>query len=174
VHDSLGEALKEWHDFYLLIGTAAATLVGLTFVAVSAGAGAVTRDHEAGLRSFLTPTVADFTAILVACLILLAPFEDARGALLLVAAAVGAGYSVWVWARMRRHGFTATVDLADRAWYALAPLAGHLAIGGAAVAYLFATPASLAIIAGGLGLLLLAGIRNAWDMTLWYVMRPRN
>jgi hypothetical protein len=32
------EALKEWHDFYILVGTAGATLLGLLFVAVSLGA----------------------------------------------------------------------------------------------------------------------------------------
>ena len=29
------DALKEWHDFYLLVGTAGATLLALLFVAVS-------------------------------------------------------------------------------------------------------------------------------------------
>jgi hypothetical protein len=33
------EALKDWHDFYVLVGTAAATLLGLLFIAVSLGAG---------------------------------------------------------------------------------------------------------------------------------------
>jgi len=33
------EALKQWHDFYILVGTAGATLLGLLFVAVSLGAG---------------------------------------------------------------------------------------------------------------------------------------
>jgi len=32
------QALSEWHDFYLLTGTAAATLLGLLFVAVSLNA----------------------------------------------------------------------------------------------------------------------------------------
>ena len=32
------DALKEWHDFYLLVGTAGATLLALLFVAVSLGA----------------------------------------------------------------------------------------------------------------------------------------
>ena len=27
------DALRDWHDFYVLIGTASATLVGLMFVA---------------------------------------------------------------------------------------------------------------------------------------------
>jgi hypothetical protein len=34
---SPAELLHEWHDFYVLLGTASATLVGLMFVAVSIG-----------------------------------------------------------------------------------------------------------------------------------------
>ena len=33
------EVLHEWHEFYLLVGTAAATVLALLFVAVSLGAG---------------------------------------------------------------------------------------------------------------------------------------
>jgi hypothetical protein len=33
------QALKEWHDFYMLAGTAGATLLALLFVAVSCGVG---------------------------------------------------------------------------------------------------------------------------------------
>src|SRR5580704_12466997 len=36
------EALKEWHDFYVLVGTAGATLLALLFVAVSLGTGFLT------------------------------------------------------------------------------------------------------------------------------------
>ena len=35
---SLADLIEDWHDFDLLVGTAAATLVGLMFVAASIGA----------------------------------------------------------------------------------------------------------------------------------------
>ena len=60
-------ALAQWHDFYMLIGTAAATLVGLTCVAASVGASIFTEESEKALQSFLTPTVAHFAAVLFAC-----------------------------------------------------------------------------------------------------------
>ena len=40
-------ALKEWHDFYVLVGTAGATLLALLFVAVSCGTGFLTRERQA-------------------------------------------------------------------------------------------------------------------------------
>jgi hypothetical protein len=57
----------EWHDFYAVIGEASATLVALIFVAASIGAEVFTAKHQAGIRSFLSPTVVHFTAVLVIC-----------------------------------------------------------------------------------------------------------
>ncbi len=88
-------ALKDWHDFYELLGGAAATLVGLTFVAASIGAGILTRDHESAMKVFITPTVVHFSAILVACLLILAPLasETSLAVLLLAEGATGIAYS---------------------------------------------------------------------------------
>ena len=44
---SLAELLHDWHDFYVLVGTASATLVGLMFVAVSIGTAIFNEDHSA-------------------------------------------------------------------------------------------------------------------------------
>ncbi|MGH7088426.1 MAG: hypothetical protein ACREFQ_05955 [Stellaceae bacterium] len=167
------DALAVWHDFYLLLGGGAATLVGLTFVAASIIAGAVQRDHEQGLNVFITPTVLHFTAILVACLIAVAPIADPgkRGALLLALSIVGIGYSARVWLNMYRRGYAATVVLSDRLWYALAPVFAYAAVAAGALLAALAIPAGGAVLASGLGLLLLAGIRNAWDMVIWIVIR---
>jgi len=62
---ALGENLRQWHDFFSLSGAAAATLVGLMFVAASLGAGVFTNEHQIGIRSFLSPTVVHFSAVLL-------------------------------------------------------------------------------------------------------------
>jgi hypothetical protein len=49
------ETLKQWHDFYLLVGTAGATLLGLLFIAVSLGAGFLTEERQSGTRTFMSP-----------------------------------------------------------------------------------------------------------------------
>ena len=41
------DALKGWHDFYLLVGTAGATLLALLFVAASLGTGFLTEERLA-------------------------------------------------------------------------------------------------------------------------------
>src|SRR5713226_158555 len=128
------EALRLWHDFYTLIGTAAATLVGLMFVAASIGAGVFTRAHQVGIRSFVSPTVVHFSLVLLLCLITSAPLRapSALDALLVCLGLVGLGYCGWIWRRMRKHGLSPT-DIADRFLYTLLPATGYLAVIAAGV-----------------------------------------
>jgi hypothetical protein len=74
--------------------------------------------------------------------------------------------------RMGRGGFTARIDLADRFWYALSPVAGHVLLVAAALMLLVLRDGhGLEVLAIAVVLLLLAGIRNAWDITAWAVTR---
>jgi hypothetical protein len=59
----LVDSLKEWHDFYVLVGTAGATLLALLFVAVSLGAGYLTEEHQLATRTFMSPVVVHFTSV---------------------------------------------------------------------------------------------------------------
>jgi hypothetical protein len=45
------EALQEWHDFCVLVGTAGATLLALLFVAASLGAGFPAAERQMTMRS---------------------------------------------------------------------------------------------------------------------------
>jgi hypothetical protein len=170
---ALAELLHSWHDFYTLIGTAAATLIGLMFVAASIASSYLTERNKAGMQAFFTPTVAHFAAVLFICIVLSAPMTSwtALGALLLGVGAVGLSYSTLVWTRMGRRGLTATIDLSDRLWYALAPLACHVLIVVSVTMLLVGGERGLLVLASGSVFLLLAGVRNAWDITSWAVMR---
>lgn len=167
------DVLREWHDFYVLIGTASATLVGLMFVAASIGASFFIAEREAGLRAFLTPTVLHFTAVLIACLVLTVPSHswESLGGLVLTGGVIGLGYACAVGLSMRRGGFSATIDWEDRFWYVIAPVASYLLLTGAAILLLVRSPRGFDLLAVALLLLLLLGIRNAWDMTVWMVLR---
>jgi hypothetical protein len=170
---SLADALRNWHDFYVLIGTAAATLVGLMFVAASIGASYFTVEREHGLHNFLTPTVLHFTATLVACLIVIAPNHGrlSLGIILLVGSVFGLGYSGRRWLVVRRRKYE--IDLADHLWYLVGPLTSYVAIAAAAGLVLFLADSELGLdlLSAALVLLLLLGIRNAWDMTTWIAVR---
>ena len=55
--------LEHWHDFYLLVGTAGATLLGLLFIAVSLGAGFLTEERAAATRTFYSPIIIHFACV---------------------------------------------------------------------------------------------------------------
>ena len=67
------ELLHPWHDFYVFLGTAAATLIGAMFVVASIGGGFLTHDRSPEIRAFLTPTVVHLATILLACAVMLVP-----------------------------------------------------------------------------------------------------
>jgi preprotein translocase subunit SecY len=75
---------------------------------------------------------------------------------------------------MKRRRFYQTVDIFDRLWYALTPMAGYFIVMIAAGGLMAQRRGSLDLLAAGLGVLLLLGLRNAWDMTVWVVIRSPN
>jgi hypothetical protein len=166
-------SLTEWHDFYALIGGASATLVALMFVAASIGTGVFTRAHQAGIRSFLSPTVVHFTAVLVVCLLAMIPTQTwfVLGVLLGGVGGIGLVYSIWVWRRMLKHGIMGEIDTVDRLLYALLPLVAYVLVIAAGAGLIKQSGAGLNILAVALIVLLLIGIRNAWDMTVWIIDR---
>jgi hypothetical protein len=172
MHGPLAELLHAWHDFYLLVGTASATLVGLMFVTGTIGANLFTERNAAAMRAFISPTVVHFSAVLFTCILAAIPSQTWRslGALLLVVGAAGIVYSARLCVQLFvRHSFN--VDMIDRMFYALIPVLGHLLVLLAAFLLLMQSAPGLHVLAAALITLLLAGIRNAWDMTIWIVIR---
>ena len=165
-----------WHDFYTLVGTASATLVGLMFVAASVGTGVFTAERQVGLRTFLSPTVVAFSVVLGASLVGMLPASDWRvpGLLLVGTGLLGAAYSWRVWRRMVHGGIVQRIDLEDRVWYTMIPAIAYLVLAVAGAALGIEADAACAVLAIGVCLLLLAGIRNAWDMTTWIVLRRQD
>ena len=170
---SLLDILSKWHDFYELIGAAAATLVGLMFVTASIGAGVFTREQKAAMQSFVSPTVVHFSAVLMTCIVAVAPTETwtSLGGLFIGGGVLGLGYGGWIVRRMITRGFLSTIDASDRMWYAMLPIAGYIMVVAAGVRLELRDGAALNILALALITLLLAGIRNAWDMTIWIIER---
>ena len=164
-----------WHDFYTLTGAASATLVGLMFVAASVGTEVFTQERQVGLRTFLSPTVVAFSAVFATSIVGVLPPSPlwVPSLLLLAIGLFGVGYSWVVWQRMVAGGIATKIDLEDRAFYALAPAAGYAVVASGGGVIPGGSDVGCILMAIGACLLLLAGIRNAWDMTTWIVLRPR-
>jgi len=166
------DLLHEWHDFYLLVGTASGTLVGLMFVAASIGTSIFNEKHSAPMKAFLTPTVVHFSAALFTCLLLTIPTHSwwTLAALLGAGGLAGSIYCAGILTRVVfQHRFE--VDMTDQLFYAIIPLIGYLLALISAVLLVMQSPLSAELIAAALLTLLFAGIRNAWDMTVWMMIR---
>jgi hypothetical protein len=169
---SPAELLHDWHDFYILVGTASATLVGLMFVAASIGASFFNEEHKAAMGTFLTPTVAHFGAVLFTALLVTIPTHGWRslGGLVGAAGLAGSIYCMGILVKIIiRNRFK--VGLSDRLFYALIPVLGYVLL-FASAAFLFTRPSAAAnLLAAAILILLLAGIRNAWDMMVFLAIK---
>src|SRR5689334_22923573 len=164
--EPLASTLEHWREFFVLLGTAAAALVALLFVAASIGAGFIKGERASQTRLYMSPVVLHFTAVLVACCIGLIPWHTrATFGLLLAAGALGAGiYAALVAAKVLhdRH-----IDLADRLAYGITPIIAYAAGIIAAGLFFIDWPHAAEVLAAALLLLLVVNIRNAWDLMLF-------
>ncbi|MEP7290212.1 MAG: hypothetical protein ABI835_00460 [Chloroflexota bacterium] len=68
------ETLLSWHDFYFMVGGAAAGLAGLMFVAMSLGIHLVAQVTPENMKTFTTPSILYFMSVLLtACVMLIPP-----------------------------------------------------------------------------------------------------
>ena len=159
--------LSQWQNFYMISGTAAATLTGLMFVVTTliAGIDARLSTLNAAVSAFNTPTVVQFSTVLLLAGILSAPWQSLSSVSLLLGL-LGLGmvfYLIIVLRRMRRvPHYQSTLE--DWLWYLALPLLAHVSLIVAAVVLLENPAPALYIVGLAMILLLLVGIRNAWDM----------
>ena len=159
--------LAPWHEFYALLGTAAATLIALLFVAVSIATSVLTAEPESRVNTstYMSPVVFHYANLLFLSLIALIPTETWESFALVIAAA-GTGsviYSIVIALRVHRNSMS---DLADRLCYGAIPALCYASGPVVALLLLEDKPAGLDLLAGAALLLLVINIRNAWDLML--------
>jgi hypothetical protein len=162
--------LSNWQNFYMLIGTAAATLTGLMFVATTLIAGIETHlpTLNAGVSAFHTPTVVHFGAVLLIAGILSAPWQ-AFSSVGFVLGLVSLGmviYLIIVMQRMRQVPHYQT-PLKDWLWYMIFPLTAYVVLVVAALVLPANPGLTLYMIGAATVLLLFLGIHNAWDLVTY-------
>jgi hypothetical protein len=162
--------LEGWREFYTVLGTAAAALVALLFVAASIGAGYLSAERRSPTRTFTSPILFHYTYVLFVSLIALVPVNTAASlaAIVGVSAAAALAYATVIMVRVLRSNVT---DIDDRFGYGASPLAAYAATLAGAV-FIFAHSAvGPPLLAGAMILLLLVNIRNAWDLTVFFAQR---
>jgi hypothetical protein len=158
--------LEHWHEVYMLVGTAAATVMALLFVAVSLGAGLLSHRRPAPTRAFFSPIVMHFTAVFFIAAVGLFPGHNTAMFATLAGgcAIVGAMVSVFIAIELLRHSWTSYVQ--DHLAYGLLPLISYAALIVAAAMLIAEHENALLVLAGALLTLLVVNVRNAWDLTL--------
>ena len=162
---------EHWDNFYLLIGGAAGSLIGLLFIVATLNRGR--RDADSALRGasvFMTPIVQHLAVVLVISALAAVPDLSAEGAALIVGAGalvalVSAGAVIW---HLQIAKSLQAAHWSDVWWYGIAAFVADLALAGSAAAAWLGTPAWAARgVAVSLVAILLIAIRNAWDLVTW-------
>jgi hypothetical protein len=163
------EAFHAWHDFYVLLGTGAATLIGAMFVVASIGSSFLTEKNEPQIRAFMTPTVIYLSTVLLGCVLAMVPSLDWPAASVTFGLGGLAGFLYSARTALRVAGNAAI--FVDRLWYGIIPTIGYAVIFAAALLMGLRAQSGLETLAIGLVLLLVASIRNSWDLIVFYAQR---
>jgi hypothetical protein len=163
--EAAASLLEHWHEFYLLIGTAAAALVALLFVAASIGAGILTRHPGGPTRTYMSPIAFHFTSALFVSAVALVPSHTrlTLGVLVGLNAIAGMIYAAFV---LRRLFTDSIADHADRVCYGMLPLFAYATGLVAAWLIFYGSVHAPEFLAATVVLLLVVNIRNAWDLML--------
>src|SRR6476659_9641790 len=155
-----------WQDYFLLVGSAAAALIGLLFVVVTLTAGRERSMLEVGQRFYMSPIVADLAAILVMSGAAMIPhvWPAALGSFVVAAGIVGFVADVRIAHGIGRLKIPGENLTFDRSWYGIVPAILSLLIAGAGVAIFLRLGWAALALAAVLMALLMVCVHNAWDL----------
>lgn len=172
--DTFAQAVEGWHDFYLMIGTAAATLVGLLFVSLSLNVDVITRETNADLRVLAAQTFTSFLNVVMLAVLFLIPSQAPQGLGLPLLGISGYGLYETV------GRFLKTRRARPRAWdrggvarrFAV-PTLCFVTLTIIAVSVLLGQTGGLYWLVPVMILLIVAASRNAWNLLLQLREPPR-
>jgi hypothetical protein len=158
--------LSSWQNFYVIIGSAAATLTGLMFIVVTllAGGRHTYAFSGEGIATFSTPSIVHFCTALLTAAMLNAPWPQLWQVSLLLGLCglTGVAYAIIIVRRTLRQTAYKPI-LEDWVWHCIFPFVSYITFVVAAI-MLPANPIpTLFGVAAATVLLLFIGIHNAWD-----------
>lgn len=165
---------RTWRDFYMLAGTAAATLTGLMFLAVTFGFRLVTRKSFAAAEAWSTPNAMHFVGALgISCVMQIPNLTPAvLGWGLLALGLLRLSSLPWVLAVFRRVRRQANdIEWTDWVYLVILPLAAYLGLLAAAFGFLHGAGWAFDALAGYVVFILVLGILAAWDVLLWMALK---
>jgi|SRR5215210_96957 len=155
-----------WGEYFFMIGSSAAALIGLMFVVVTLTAGRERDQTERGKRLYTSPIVWHLAVVLLLSGAAIAPTINARlfgfatSGLALLGIAMGFRSAVGI----QRERLTGADSMFDMWWYGIVPAVAYVGLGGASVAVLTESNCSASAVAAALMALLLVSIHAEWDL----------
>ncbi len=156
--------LSVWANFYVILGSSAAALIGIQFVVITLVATRRKRPTADAIHAFSTPNVVQLGAALLVSALMTVPWPS-LGPLatsIAVSGFAGLGYGVVVIRRTRRQGDYRPV-WEDWLWYTTLPCGAYAGLALAGLLLSVATGLAVLMIGAAALALLLVGIHNAWD-----------
>jgi hypothetical protein len=164
--------LAGWDNFYVIIGSSAGGLTGLTFV-VSALSADAKKASLSGLRAYVTPTIVHFGSVLALAVYLSMPHQVVVS-LSLAFGCVGCGglaYVVFVAANIGQLSQSYMPVREDWIWNVLLPAIVYGTLLAMAFLIWRRPQVSMYGVAAVSVLLMFIGIHNAWDIAVWNSIR---
>ena len=160
--------LAGWDNFFVIAGSSAAALTGLTFIVITL-AGESGRVNPNGLKVFITPTIVHFTVVLAFSAFLSMPHHTPLSLCvsLLIAGVVGLIYIGTIATSIRGMTSTYVPVHEDWIWNVILPAIAYGTWLAAGFCIWRSPHGSLYAVAAVLVLLMLIGIHNAWDIAVW-------
>ncbi|MEQ1831766.1 MAG: hypothetical protein ABL977_01840 [Candidatus Eisenbacteria bacterium] len=168
------EQVERWHDFYLMAGTAAVTLAGLLFVALSLHLDLLVEVGHEHLLGLSRATLTTFVSVLIVSLFMLVPSMSMRmtGLLLMIVAAAGLITTVYFSRHMNKHhgGALSPQQMRRRT---LMPLIAYLLILSAGAGVYLGAPEMLFNMIGGICMILGNAAGTSWELLVRVAQHKR-
>jgi hypothetical protein len=165
--------LAQWREFFLLCGTAGGILTGILFVVISLGPSFIAADKATSVRACISPNVVHFTAVLVVSNVLMAhTIPRVLTGWLMVIGAASALLYLWS-VRGRQPWHVNGIPAPDMVWYIALPYAAYALALLSGTGILRGDPRGVPLAAAVMILLLVIGIRNAWDLAVWLPVQEK-
>jgi predicted neutral ceramidase superfamily lipid hydrolase len=155
-----------WGEFFFMVGSSAAALIGLMFVVVTLTAGRDRDQIERGKHLYTSPIVWHLAVVLLLSGAAIAPTTNSRlfgvvaGVLALLGFAMGLRSAIGI----QRYQLSGPDSMFDMWWYGIVPAVVYVGIGAAAAAVLSGASWAATAVGAGLMALLLVSIHAEWDL----------
>jgi hypothetical protein len=172
---SITDVLRSWHDFFLLVGGASATLLGLVFVSLTLVMQLPTMPDDNEQRIFAAPILLHFAYAIMMAALCLAPWQQLMafgGAIMLIALVTlrkAVILCIQLWQRQK------TMPVSRNTWIHLgiAPLLAALLCAASGGMLLHGDPRGVIGVATAAFSLDVMALFSAWNLFLWLVKEHR-